>query len=259
MSPFKTLVIAAVVIAVTIGTADARKRKAYKGESSESRAQAARTCGGGILITADEQIRGCTALIRKGLSRSDKATAFYNRGNAYIRKTRLAEAVADFDQAITIDRRYSAAIFNRAIAHEMTGDWRAAIIDYNSYLDMVPHDANAFAMRGGVHLARGKVELAAQDFQSALRLSPKHESAMVGSGHAKLREQRYSEALADYDAVLEMNAWNAEALYGRGTAKMRAGQAQEGAADLATAALIDIRVQEKFIALGITATVASMP
>ncbi|HEX5692349.1 MAG TPA: hypothetical protein VFX76_20175, partial [Roseiflexaceae bacterium] len=79
-------------------------------------------CNGGMMVTADDQIKGCTSLINSRLSNERRATAYYNRGNAYVGKSDFARAVADYTDALKYKRDYAQALFNRAVAYRISGN-----------------------------------------------------------------------------------------------------------------------------------------
>lgn len=216
-------------------------------------------CKGGVLITADDQIRGCTTLMKGRLSGSERATAFYNRGNALMKKKRIAEAIADFESALALHADYPEVFFNRSIAYQIIQDRSAALADLDTYLRLVPTDADALAMRGGLMLSSGKDERAAKDLEAALVINPRHEAALVNRGHLKVRARQFPEALQDYEAVLAMNPANAEALYGRGVVRAVTGRASDGNADMLQAVTIDASVDGRLAALGVTTVPKANP
>jgi len=90
-----------------------------------------------MLITADDQIRGCTVLIESKRSKPDqKATAFYNRGNAHVGRNDFARAITDYTDAISLRANYAEAYFNRAVAYRVSGDPKAAVTDYSTAITL---------------------------------------------------------------------------------------------------------------------------
>lgn len=227
--------------------------------TSISRSQPDVLCEGGMLVTADDQIRGCTTLIGRKLSREKKAIAFYNRGNALMKKTRVADAIADFSSALSLNAQYAQALFNRAIAYQVISDRPAAFRDVNAYLLLEPTDADALALRGAMYLAQNKPELAEPDLDKALARNPAQPSALLTRGHVRLRAQRFAEALADYEAALQLNPENAEALYGRGVARIASGNRKDGEADLASAEMVEQGVGSRVAAFGVIASAPASP
>ena len=57
----------------------------------------------------------------------DYVDAFYNRGNAYLKKSDYSHAIQDYDQAIRLRPDYDEAFNNRGIAYRHKGDNNRAI------------------------------------------------------------------------------------------------------------------------------------
>ncbi len=122
----------------------------------------------------DKAIETCTqALPSSGLSVRDRAGTYVNRGVIQLRRKAYRNAHADFDAAIALDptlgeavvnrgaafvaqRRFAEGIaeitrglalganepekayYNRALAHEQLGDFKAAYLDYQAALKLKP-------------------------------------------------------------------------------------------------------------------------
>lgn len=64
------------------------------------------------------------------------ADAYNSRGNRFLEQRLLKMAIADFDEAISIDSKYTAAYGNRAIAYKMQGDKTNAISDFERFISL---------------------------------------------------------------------------------------------------------------------------
>ena len=119
------VVLLGIALLATFATAaGARSRHHHHHRSSATTSSGTETpmdpdkwCSGGFPITDDQQIRGCTALINSRRDRELRATAYYNRANAYFSKGDLAAAIADYGEALKIKPQYSEALNNRAVAY----------------------------------------------------------------------------------------------------------------------------------------------
>lgn len=256
MNTMTGLVAVTVVLAVLASDADAaKKRKKYRSAPAPvtqvERYDNVGLCNGGMMIIADDQIKGCTALINSRLSNERRATAYYNRGNAYVGKSDIARAIADYTDALKYKKDYSAAYFNRAVAHRISGNPQLAVADYTSAIALTPHDADAFAGRGMAYVRMAQHEKAAQDFDQAVKLKPDHMTALTQRGHHFVRTQAWAAAIADYGAALTIQKTNTEALYGRGVAKMYSGDVKGGQIEIAQAQALDSGVTARMTALGI--------
>ena len=112
----KMVLAALAVLAVAAAPASARARKharhhhhhALEARNSPSVPENAVTqrasrdpetlCQGGVMVTVDDQVSGCTRIIGGHASASRRAAAFYNRANAHVARSRWIEAIADYAQ-----------------------------------------------------------------------------------------------------------------------------------------------------------------
>ena len=244
------------MLLLPVGDAEARRRSKAKPATPSETAAGARDsnmlCNGGMMITADDQIKGCTALISSGRQlREAKAVAFYNRGNAYVRKNDFGRAIADYGEALKLKTDYAQAFFNRAVAQRVSGNPQAAVADYTSSLNLSPNDADALAGRGSTYASLAMHDKAMQDFSRALTLKPGHLVALTQRGHANVRLQQWATAIADYDAAISISATNSEARYGLGVAKIYSGDIPGGQSDIAAAMAVDSGVTARMTTLGI--------
>jgi tetratricopeptide (TPR) repeat protein len=82
----------------------------------------------------DQQIAGCTMLIKVALKRPKKRSlglVFYNRGTAYFRKGQYDLAIADYDQAVGFG--YTRALYGRSLAKDKIDDKTGAAADFEAF------------------------------------------------------------------------------------------------------------------------------
>jgi tetratricopeptide (TPR) repeat protein len=261
----RTAVVFLLCLAFAAASAEAKrssgKKKRYNSPASVERVvrtaapadkrDSATLCNGGPMITTDDQIKGCSALLSSRVGRERKAIAHYNRGNAYFEKSDLARAIGDYSEALTYRADYAQAYFNRALANRLSGQLPAAINDYTAALALHPDDADALVGRGAVHARLSQAEKALADFNRALMLKPGHTDALVQRGHHFVRAHEWTTALADYETALAAAPMTLEALYGRGVAKVYAGDVRAGQTDIAQAVAFDSAVASRMTTIGI--------
>jgi tetratricopeptide (TPR) repeat protein len=63
-----------------------------------------------------------------------EADAYNSRGNRFLEQRLLKMAIADFDEAIRLDPKFTVAYGNRAVAYKMQGDKTKAISDYERFI-----------------------------------------------------------------------------------------------------------------------------
>ncbi len=257
MKKLTAVVALTVVFALLTTDADAAKRRKKRYHSAPApvtqvdKSDNATLCDGGMMITADDQIRGCTALIASWITHDRKATAYYNRGNAYVGKNDFSHAIADYTAALTQKPDYPQALFNRAVAQRVSGNAQLAIADYSSVIALTPGDADAFAGRGMAYAKLVQYEKALADFNQAITLKPDHLTALTQRGHYAVRAQQWAAAIADYETVLSLQKTSAEAYYGRGVAKVYTGDVKGGQLDMRQAQVFDSGIVGRMTAQGI--------
>ena len=263
------VVLLGIAIAAAIGGAgEARSRHHYHHRSRSGAPQRvepeapmdpSRWCSGGFPITDDQQIRGCTALISSRRDRDLRATAYYNRANAYFSKGDLSNAINDYGEALQIRPQYVEALNNRAVAYRASKNYAGAIADYSQVLMIAPHDVGALTGRGTAFGMKGNNERAIDDLSQAITIGTRDVTARLQRGHAYVRLQRWAEALTDYDQVLGTAPSNPEAYFGRACAKTYSGDLKGANADLTQAYLIDQGILETMVAQGIGSPIVVKP
>jgi len=142
---------------------------------------------------------------------------YYKRGQYFASKSAYKLALADLDQAVTLDSKDVHALNNRCWVHAVVGDLQSALADCNAALAQRPYFVDALDSRGLVFL----------------------------------KLANYPSAIADFDAALKLNAKLASSLYGRGIVRQRSGQIPAGTVDIQAAAQIDPDIANEFKSWGV--------
>jgi len=123
---------------------------------------------------ADVAITACTAVIGSGrLPQRALAAVYSNRGGAHLKKQAYALAIADFDQAITLDPTNATNVHNRGFAFETTGKLDEAIRDYSRAIEFNPDHTVSYSNRGRAYERLGQHERALQDLSRYITLAPR--------------------------------------------------------------------------------------
>jgi tetratricopeptide (TPR) repeat protein len=101
-----------------------------------------------------------------------RAEAFNNRGSVYKMMGDIKRAMADYSEAIRLDRTNAMAFRNRGTLYVGMGDHNRAIADFNAAIALDPKDAYALLWRGVVYAGMGKTDSAEADWREATRLDP---------------------------------------------------------------------------------------
>jgi tetratricopeptide (TPR) repeat protein len=180
-------------------------------------AQQLRSCEAGDGASPDDQIAGCTAVIRAGIASDKELAALFNyRGVAYKAKGDLDHAIADYTEAIRLDPNYAPAYNSRGIAYKAKGDVDMAIADYDQAIRLNPNSAPAFNNRGYAYFAKSSYDRAVTDFDEAVKLDPKYALAYNNRGYAHFMQKNYERAIGDYDQAILLDPLPAVAGVGGG-------------------------------------------
>jgi tetratricopeptide (TPR) repeat protein len=161
---------------------------------------------------AERQIEACTEFLQQDAHGSNAALAYGLRGEAYRDKGDLDHAIADFSQAIKIDRAWplndpgSFRVYvNRGIAYRDKGDLDGAIADFSKAIEFEPEFADAFVNRCVVYADKGQYDLALADCTKAIAINPKDAVAYNDRGVAYEKKGDIDGALADYTKAIELD------------------------------------------------------
>ncbi len=96
--------------------------------------------------------------------------AYYNRGLVFGKNRAFARALADFNQAVSINGTFSKAYNNRGVVYFLTRMYPQALQDFTQAVDMDPENSEAYVNRAYVYLATGRRDLAIPDLQKGCEL-----------------------------------------------------------------------------------------
>lgn len=238
----------------TAPVAEAGKKSRYKRHmpATTQKSGDMERCDGGVMITAQDQLNGCSRIIASRASRATKSVAHYNRANALMKLSQVAGAIDDYGKALRLNAEFSQALFNRAIAYQMTGNLNQALVDLDAALALDPADADTLATRGLLLLRTGRTGPATSDLERALTINPRHVGALTGRAHLHARAHDWTTALAGYETALQLEPQSADALYGRGLVLVWTGKTEKGEADMLQATTFSPGVAERLAALGLS-------
>lgn len=95
------------------------------------------------------RIEACTQIIDNQADGPDKrATAYFKRAYAWSMEGDLDRAIADSDQAISLNPEYASAYYNRGYDWATKGDYDRAIADYGQAIAFDPKSSAAYNNRG---------------------------------------------------------------------------------------------------------------
>jgi tetratricopeptide (TPR) repeat protein len=134
--------------------------------------------------------------------RSLRATDYYYRANDYFNQGNYAQAIRDYDCAITMQPGNYEARYWRAVAYYNLRDYPHALEAYNDYLEFVPDDQYALTGRGQTQYFLGDNENALADFDTVLAAYPDDGFVYNWRGWIHYMNGDFELALADYEQTL---------------------------------------------------------
>ncbi len=116
---------------------------------------------------------------------SPSVTLLLRRGVRNVEANLPAEALEDFDAALTLDPRFAEAWYLRAQAYGRAGDAAGAARDLQEVLRLEPRHWPALMSLAGLQEERGEAAAALRSVEAALAIHPR-----MSGGQDRLRELR---------------------------------------------------------------------
>jgi len=129
-----------------------------------------------------------------GANVADRADFLMHRGVAYRQEGDFGKAVADFEEAIGINRENAEAWYQRALTWGHMGEYQRAINDFSRAIALDRDYAEAYADRGYAQFCLGDYGSAVRDFESAIHLNPDDHLARANLDKARRRGKEMREA-----------------------------------------------------------------
>jgi len=193
-----------------------------------------------------EVIRLCQQALDQGATEKDAAYArqlqswaLDHRGEVRAAAGNSDAALADFEQAVSLDGTRWRAIHNRGVSYAQAGRYKEAEADFDRTLKLMPNYAHGWFNRGEVRYARGDLAAAIKDYDQSLRLAPNDTLVLVSRGNARFHRGELRPALADLTAALRRDANNAAALTFRAEVQSALGNFTAAADDFRKARGLD--------------------
>jgi tetratricopeptide (TPR) repeat protein/V8-like Glu-specific endopeptidase len=176
--------------------------------------------------------RGALTDYNLAISLNPKYSAAYNnRGNLKGDLNDPQGALADYDQAISLNPQNALAYNNRGVLKKQKlNNPQGALTDYNLAISLNPKYADAYNNRGNLKDDLNDLQGALADYNRAISLNPKFASAYYNRGILKKEKLNDPQgALADYDQAISLNPKYADAYNNRGNLKYQKLNDPQGA------------------------------
>ena len=138
------------------------------------------------------------------------ADAYINRGYYYYKHAgRYEAALADFNQALTLNSSTAPIWMNRGLALAALGQDDSALVSFDRAIAIRPEWGDAVNNRGAVKLRRGEFAAAAADFSRAIELNPRQRDAFTNRASAFVSLGEYERSIADSRQAIALEPRNA--------------------------------------------------
>lgn len=157
----------------------------------------------------DSAVLSYSALIKKDPHNAD---AYQSRALAYSNLNKMTEALADMDQAISIDHRKWDLYYSRAGLLEKQQMYNQAANDYSTYIKGADKKSATYYLgywgRGKVNMFSNKTNEAIEDFSQAIKLKPTDYNLYDWRAGCYFEQKKYLDASRDYEIFLNQNPRN---------------------------------------------------
>jgi lipoprotein NlpI len=188
----------------------------------------------------ETRIVACTQSIKSGKWKGhNQAVNYGNRGKAYLDKGDNDRAIADFNQAISIDPKNPVPFNNRGVAYRKKGDNDRAIADYNQAISLNPKDHDAYYNRGIAYRNKGDHDHAMSDYNKAISLNPKDPDFFNNRAFVYRVNGDFDHAISDYSEAIRLAPKNDVFYARRGRSYFYSGNQAKALADMNQATELD--------------------
>jgi tetratricopeptide (TPR) repeat protein len=139
----------------------------------------------------------------------DDAIVHYDLGYAYAALNRPAEAKTEFERAIQLDPKMTAAYMNLGVTL-LRSDPAAAVGPLQKAADLSPQDSRVRRLLGTALERSGKLAEAIEQYRAARKLDDSDFAVRLALGHALLNVGRASDSETEYRAALVARATDTE-------------------------------------------------
>lgn len=164
------------------------------------------------------------------------ATRLQQRGRAHRELEEFTQALADYTQAIAVDRRFAAAYGGRAIVQQRMGNGNAAFADIDSARSLGMNDPQLDLVEGIGHMMNDDGAKAWARFDKYVRAVPDAAQGWFLRGRAAGMAGREADAEKDFTAAIDRRMAGPEVYSLRAMARVALGNTVGACADLTEAA-----------------------
>jgi len=136
-------------------------------------------------------------------------------GLEFAKKGQLEKALAEFSNAVEMDRCQWEVYRFMGIAYAKLKQYELAIGNFNITIKHTPYNPDCFFERGITKMFSGQLASALEDFSTCVNLDPKYAPAYSSRAGILTRQGLYQEALGDIKVALSLKPHNPDYLHNR--------------------------------------------
>lgn len=183
------------------------------------------------------QWREAVRLLDSALTQAPRdASRLQQRGRAHRELEQFDKALADYSQAIAIDRRFATAYGGRAIVHQRLGNAGASFADIDSARALGMNDPQLDLVEGISHMMKEDGAKAWARFDAYVRAVPDAAQGWFLRGRAAGMSGREADAEKDFTAAIARRMTGPEVYTLRAIVRVALGNMPGACADLTEAA-----------------------
>jgi tetratricopeptide (TPR) repeat protein len=191
----------------------------------------------------DTAIMRYSAALRENIGDYQRALVYLSRGAAYNSKWRYDESIADYTEALRLNRKLSDAYAGRGWAYLRKNEMDKAIADLNESIHLDPNSQSAYYNRALILLQRGELNQALADLNEAVPCDPKSVDALIVRGLCRVAMNDLDGALASFDGAIVTAPFNAMAYIQRSKLYSRKGERDKQERDYQQALRLDSNIE----------------
>ncbi len=159
------------------------------------------------------------------------SVAYNNRGNFYRQQGQTAQALTDYNKAISLDFNYHLAYVNRGNIHYDNKKYDKAYADYHKALKLKANNTEALNNLAAIYFQKGHYKECINYASKAIDLNKNYTDAYRNRAVAYAVQKQFAKAKQDYDQYLRLQANDFQVLHWRGIAHREIGNLQASVKD----------------------------
>lgn len=172
--------------------------------------------------------------------------AYTQRAWSYTQQGQRERAMADIQQALSVDPKNTPALTARGKLYSLSGDYQRARVDLDEAVRLLPTSAAARDTRGAILLRLEEYDGAIADFSKVIELEPRVAEGYLNRALALCLKGQYSRAMPDFNTSVAYQPWNPQAYVWRGAARLELGDTARAIEDYGQALQLDPKCGEAY-------------